>query len=96
MQGYITNINNNTDNDVSSVNSECDYLIDELSDKYNLSLDVILKEENIDNIEKSIYHFVLKNVLKSLAFLSRMLSFIQLKRTLIFGSIRLNKILLFN
>ncbi|MFR5984203.1 MAG: O-antigen ligase family protein [Bacilli bacterium] len=52
MQGYITNINNNTDNDVSSVNSECDYLINELSDKYNLSLDVILKEENIDNIEK--------------------------------------------
>ena len=52
MQGYITNINNNTDNDVSSVNSECDYLIDELSDKYNLSLDVILKKENIDNSEK--------------------------------------------
>ena len=52
MQGYITNIKNNENNVVSSDSSECDYLIDELSSKCNLSLDAILKKGDVDNSEK--------------------------------------------
>ena len=95
MQGYITNINNNTDNDVSSVNSECDYLIDELSDKYNLSLDVILKKLRLNDVEKNYLSQCIKKCPQKFSVPKTLLSFIQLKRTLIFGLIRLNKILLF-